>query len=194
VKKFLVAIALLILCVSTAQAQKLTGAGATFLIRSTPSGLASTARPTPASRSTISRSVQAVDSPGDGGACGFWRLRRADDDEQLAASKVKLIHIPRCLARWCRFSTFPRRRHQVQRRCAGGYLPGQDYDVERRSHCKGQSWRETAGPEDHRGSPFRRQRHHYIWTDYLSKVSSDWASGPARARRRAGRWRGWQGQ
>jgi phosphate transport system substrate-binding protein len=30
VKKFLVAIALLILCVSTAQAQKLTGAGATF--------------------------------------------------------------------------------------------------------------------------------------------------------------------
>ena len=28
----------------------------------------------------------------------------------------------------------------------------------------------------------------FIWTDYLSKVSKDWAAAPARAPRSTGRW------
>ena len=97
-KKFLVAIALLILCVSTAQAQKLTGAGATFPypIYSKWFSEYSAAHP------GVEINYQSIGSGGGirqvtAGLVDFGASDGPMTDEQLAASKVKLIHIPTVL-------------------------------------------------------------------------------------------------
>ena len=181
-KKFLVAIALLILCVSTAQAQKLTGAGATFPypIYSKWFSEYSAAHP------GVEINYQSIGSGGGirqvtAGLVDFGASDGPMTDEQLAASKVKLIHIPTVLGAVVPIFNVPGvgdikfsgdvladiylgkitmwNDARVAKDNPGVKLPDQKIIVVHRSDGSGTT---------------------YIWTDYLSKVSSDWASGPGK--------------
>ena len=181
-KKFLVAIALLILCVSTAQAQKLTGAGATFPypIYSKWFSEYSAAHP------GVEVNYQSIGSGGGirqvtAGLVDFGASDGPMTDEQLAASKVKLIHIPTVLGAVVPVFNVPGvgdikfsgdvladiylgkitmwNDARVAKDNPGVKLPDQKIIVVHRSDGSGTT---------------------YIWTDYLSKVSSDWASGPGK--------------
>ena len=181
-KKFLVAIALLILCVSTAQAQKLTGAGATFPypIYSKWFSEYSAAHP------GVEVNYQSIGSGGGirqvtAGLVDFGASDGPMTDEQLAASKVKLIHIPTVLGAVVPVFNVPGvgdikfsgdvladiylgkitmwNDARVAKDNPGVKLPDQKIIVVHRSDGSGTT---------------------YIWTDYLSKVSSDWTSGPGK--------------
>ena len=181
-KKFLVAIALLILCVSTAQAQKLTGAGATFPypIYSKWFSEYSAAHP------GVEINYQSIGSGGGirqvtAGLVDFGASDGPMTDEQLAASKVKLIHIPTVLGAVVPIFNVPGvgdikfsgdvladiylgkitmwNDARIAKDNPGVKLPDQKIIVVHRSDGSGTT---------------------YIWTDYLSKVSSDWASGPGK--------------
>ena len=181
-KKFLVAIALLILCVSTAQAQKLTGAGATFPypIYSKWFSEYSAAHP------GVEINYQSIGSGGGirqvtAGLVDFGASDGPMTDEQLAASKVKLIHIPTVLGAVVPVFNVPGvgdikfsgdvladiylgkitmwNDARVAKDNPGVKLPDQKIIVVHRSDGSGTT---------------------YIWTDYLSKVSSDWTSGPGK--------------
>ena len=181
-KKFLVAIALLILCVSTAQAQKLTGAGATFPypIYSKWFSEYSAAHP------GVEINYQSIGSGGGirqvtAGLVDFGASDGPMTDEQLAASKVKLILIPTVLGAVVPVFNVPGvgdikfsgdvladiylgkitmwNDARVAKDNPGVKLPDQKIIVVHRSDGSGTT---------------------YIWTDYLSKVSSDWASGPGK--------------
>jgi phosphate transport system substrate-binding protein len=182
VKKFLVAIALLILCVSTAQAQKLTGAGATFPypIYSKWFSEYSAAHP------GVEINYQSIGSGGGirqvtAGLVDFGASDGPMTDEQLAASKFKLIHIPTVLGAVVPIFNVPGvgdikfsgdvladiylgkitmwNDARIAKDNPGVKLPDQKIIVVHRSDGSGTT---------------------YIWTDYLSKVSSDWASGPGK--------------
>ena len=181
-KKFLVAIALLILCVSTAQAQKLTGAGATFPypIYSKWFSEYSAAHP------GVEINYQSIGSGGGirqvtAGLVDFGASDGPMTDEQLAASKVKLIHIPTVLGAVVPVFNVPGvgdikfsgdvladiylgkitmwNDARVAKDNPGVKLPDQKIIVVHRSDGSGTT---------------------YIWTDYLSKVSSDWVNGPGK--------------
>ena len=181
-KKFLVAIALLILCVSTAQAQKLTGAGATFPypIYSKWFSEYSAAHP------GVEINYQSIGSGGGirqvtAGLVDFGASDGPMTDEQLAASKVKLIHIPTVLGAVVPIFNVPGvgdikfsgdvladiylgkitmwNDARVAKDNPGVKLPDQKIIVVHRSDGSGTT---------------------YIWTDYLSKVSSDWGNGPGK--------------
>ena len=181
-KKFLVAIALLILCVSTAQAQKLTGAGATFPypIYSKWFSEYSAAHP------GVEVNYQSIGSGGGirqvtAGLVDFGASDGPMTDEQLAASKVKLIHIPTVLGAVVPVFNVPGvgdikfsgdvladiylgkitmwNDARVAKDNPGVKLPDQKIIVVHRSDGSGTT---------------------YIWTDYLSKVSSDWGNGPGK--------------
>ena len=181
-KKFLVAIALLILCVSTAQAQKLTGAGATFPypIYSKWFSEYSAAHP------GVEINYQSIGSGGGirqvtAGLVDFGASDGPMTDEQLAASKVKLIHIPTVLGAVVPVFNVPGvgdikfsgdvladiylgkitmwNDARVAKDNPGVKLPDQKIIVVHRSDGSGTT---------------------YIWTDYLSKVSSDWGNGPGK--------------
>jgi phosphate transport system substrate-binding protein len=182
VKKFLVAIALLILCVSTAQAQKLTGAGATFPypIYSKWFSEYSAAHP------GVEINYQSIGSGGGirqvtAGLVDFGASDGPMTDEQLAASKVKLIHIPTVLGAVVPVFNVPGvgdikfsgdvladiylgkitmwNDARVAKDNPGVKLPDQKIIVVHRSDGSGTT---------------------YIWTDYLSKISSDWGNGPGK--------------
>ena len=94
-KKTLVAVGLLVVAMSTAQAQKLTGAGATFPypIYSKWFSEYSAAHP------GVEINYQSIGSGGGirqmvGGLVDFGATDGPATDEQLAPSKTKLIHIP----------------------------------------------------------------------------------------------------
>ena len=57
---------------------------------------------------------------------------------------------------------------------AGRHLPRSHHEVERPPARRAESRREAAGQGHHRGPPLRRFRHHFIFTDYLAKVSPEW--------------------
>ena len=181
-KKFLVAIALLILCVSTAQAQKLTGAGATFPypIYSKWFSEYSAAHP------GVEINYQSIGSGGGirqvtAGLVDFGASDGPMTDEQLAASNVKLIHIPTVLGAVVPIFNVPGvgdikfsgdvladiylgkitmwNDARVAKDNPGVKLPDQKIIVVHRSDGSGTT---------------------YIWTDYLSKVSSDWGNGPGK--------------
>jgi phosphate transport system substrate-binding protein len=182
VKKFLVAIALLILCVSTAQAQKLTGAGATFPypIYSKWFSEYSAAHP------GVEINYQSIGSGGGirqvtAGLVDFGASDGPMTDEQLAASKFKLIHIPTVLGAVVPIFNVPGvgdikfsgdvladiylgkitmwNDARIAKDNPGVKLPDQKIIVVHRSDGSGTT---------------------YIWTDYLSKVSSDWGNGPGK--------------
>jgi len=182
VKKIVIAVGLFVLALSAAQAQKLTGAGATFPypIYSKWFSEYSAAHP------GVEINYQSIGSGGGirqvtAGLVDFGATDGPATDEQLAASKTKLIHIPTVLGAVVpvfnvpgvteikfsadvladiflgKISTWADPR--IAKDNPGVKLPDQKIIVVHRSDGSGTS---------------------YIWTDYLSKVSPDWANGPGK--------------
>jgi len=182
VKKSLIAVILLVLALSVAQAQKLTGAGATFPypIYSKWFSEYSAAHP------GVEINYQSIGSGGGirqvtAGLVDFGATDGPATDEQLAASKTKLIHIPTVLGAVVPVFNVPGVSElnfspevlsdiflgkianwndgRIAKDNPGVKLPDQKIIVVHRSDGSGTS---------------------YIFTDYLSKVSSEWANGPGK--------------
>ena len=181
-KKSLVAIMFLFLAMSAAHAQKLTGAGATFPypIYSKWFSEYSAAHP------GVEINYQSIGSGGGirqvtAGTVDFGASDGPMTDEQLAASKIKLIHIPTVLGAVVPIFNVPGvsdikfsadvladiflgkittwNDSRIAKDNPGVKLPDQKIIVVHRSDGSGTS---------------------YIYTDFLSKVSSDWANGPGK--------------
>jgi len=167
---------------TAAQAQKLTGAGSTFDYPIFSKWFAEYAAAHPG----VSINYQSIGSGGGikqvtAGLVDFGASDGPMTDEQLAASKVKLVHIPVVLGavvpvfnvsgvQDVKFSgdvlsdiylgkitqwNDPR----IEKDNPGAHLPDQKIIVVHRSDGSGTT---------------------YIFTDYLSKVNSDWALGPGK--------------
>jgi phosphate transport system substrate-binding protein len=183
VKKVLVAVFLLMLAMSAAQAQKLTGAGASFPypIYSKWFSEYSAAHP------GVEINYQSIGSGGGirqvtSGLVDFGASDGPMNDEQLAASKVKLIHIPTVMGAVVPIFNVPGvsdirfspdsladiylgkinmwNDPRIAKDNPGVNLPSQKIIVVHRSDGSGTT---------------------YIFTDYLSKVSKDWAGGPGKS-------------
>ncbi len=181
-KKSLVAIMLLILAMSAAQAQKLTGAGATFPypIYSKWFSEYSAAHP------GVEINYQSIGSGGGirqitAGLVDFGASDGPMTDEQLAASKTKLIHIPTVLG-----ADVPA--FNVPGVSDLKFSPDVLADI---FLGKISNWNDARIAKDNPGVSLPNQKimvvHRsdgsgttYIWTDYLSKVSSEWANGPGK--------------
>jgi phosphate transport system substrate-binding protein len=182
VKKTLVAVMFLMLAWSAAQAQKLTGAGATFPypIYSKWFSEYSAAHP------GVEINYQSIGSGGGirqvtAGLVDFGATDGPATDEQLAGSKTKLIHIPTVLGAVVPVFNVPgvgdlRFSSEV---LADIYLN------------KIQNWNDPRITKDNPGVKLPDLKiivvHRsdgsgttYIFTDYLSKVSKEWASGPGK--------------
>ena len=172
----------LFLAMSVAHAQKLTGAGATFPypIYSKWFSEYSAAHP------GVQINYQSIGSGGGirqvtAGTVDFGASDGPMTDEQLAASKIKLIHIPTVLGAVVPIFNVPGvsdlkfsadvladiflgkiniwNDSRIAKDNPGVNLPDQKIIVVHRSDGSGTS---------------------YIYTDFLSKVSSDWANGPGK--------------
>ncbi|MGD0832375.1 MAG: phosphate ABC transporter substrate-binding protein PstS [Terracidiphilus sp.] len=181
-KKTLAAILLSVLILSTAHAQKLTGAGATFPypIYSKWFSEYSAAHP------GVEINYQSIGSGGGirqvtAGLVDFGASDMPMTDELLAGSKVKLIHIPTVLGAVVPIFNVPNvgdikfsgdvladiylgkivtwNDARIAKDNPGVNLPNQKIIVVHRSDGSGTS---------------------FIWTDYLSKVNSEWANGPSK--------------
>ena len=181
-KKTLVAVVLLMLALSTAQAQKLTGAGATFPypIYSKWFSEYSAAHP------GVQINYQSIGSGGGirqvtAGLVDFGASDGPMTDEQLATSKVKLVHIPTVLGAVVPVFNVPGVNNikfspevlsgiylgkivtwadpRIAKDNPGVRLPNEKIIVVHRSDGSGTS---------------------YIFTDYLSKINKDWANGPGK--------------
>ena len=181
-KKTLIAVGLLVLAFSPAQAQKITGAGATFPypIYSKWFSEYSAAHP------GVEINYQSIGSGGgirqvSAGLVDFGASDAVMTDEQLSASKVKLIHIPTVLGAVVpifnvagvndiKFSPDVLadiflgkidnwNSARIAKDNPGLKLPDQKITVVHRSDGSGTT---------------------YIFTDFLSKVSKDWAGGPGK--------------
>ncbi|MGB9408446.1 MAG: phosphate ABC transporter substrate-binding protein PstS [Terracidiphilus sp.] len=181
-KKTLIAVGLLVFALSSAQAQKLTGAGATFPypIYSKWFSEYSAAHP------GVEINYQSIGSGGgirqvSAGLVDFGASDAVMTDEQLAASKNKLIHIPTVIGAVVPVFNVPGvddlkfspdvladiflgkidnwNNARIAKDNPGVKLPDQKITVVHRSDGSGTT---------------------YIWTDYLSKVSKDWANGPGK--------------
>jgi len=182
VKKTLVAVLLFVLAMSAAQAQKLTGAGATFPypIYSKWFSEYSAAHP------GVEINYQSIGSGGGirqvtAGLVDFGATDGPATDEQLAGSKNKLIHIPTVLGAVVPIFNVPGvsdvkfssdvladiflgkiatwNDARIAKDNPGVKLPDQKIIVVHRSDGSGTT---------------------YIFTDYLTKVSSEWANGPGK--------------
>jgi phosphate transport system substrate-binding protein len=182
VKKTLIVMGLFVCALSAVQAQKLTGAGATFPepIYSKWFSEYSAAHP------GVTINYQAIGSGGGvrqmtAGLVDFGASDMPVTDEQLAASKTKLTHIPTVMGAVVASFNVPGisdlkfspdvladiylgkianwNDPRIAKDNAGVSLPNLKIIVVHRSDGSGTS---------------------YIFTDYLSKVSSDWANGPGR--------------
>jgi phosphate transport system substrate-binding protein len=173
---------LLMLALSTAQAQKLTGAGATFPypIYSKWFSEYSAAHP------GVEINYQSIGSGGGirqvtAGLVDFGASDMPMTDDALAASKVKLVHIPTVLGAVVPIFNVPGvgdikfsgdvladiylgkismwNDGRIAKDNPGVKLPNQKIIVVHRSDGSGTS---------------------FIWTDYLSKVSKEWENGPGK--------------
>lgn len=182
VKRTLVAVLFLMMALSTAQAQKLTGAGATFPypIYSKWFSEYSAAHP------GVQVNYQSIGSGGGirqvtSGLVDFGASDGPMTDQQLAESKIKLIHIPTVLGAVVPVFNVPGVNDlkfspdvladiylgkiqfwddgRIARDNPGAKLPNKKIIVVHRSDGSGTS---------------------YIFTDYLSKVSHEWAGGPGK--------------
>jgi len=182
VKKTLIAVGLLMVALSSAQAQKLTGAGATFPypIYSKWFSEYSAAHP------GVEINYQSIGSGGGirqvtAGLVDFGATDGPATDEQLASSKTKLIHIPTVMGAVVPVFNVPGVRDikfspdvladiflgkiatwndpRIAKDNPGVNLPDQKIIIVHRSDGSGTS---------------------YIFTDFLSKVSKDWANGPGK--------------
>jgi phosphate transport system substrate-binding protein len=182
VKKTLMVMGLFVFALSAVQAQKLTGAGATFPepIYSKWFSEYSAAHP------GVTINYQAIGSGGGvrqmtAGLVDFGASDMPVTDEQLAGSKTKLTHIPTVIGAVVPSFNVPGvsdlkfspdvladiylgkianwNDPRIAKDNAGVSLPNLKIIVVHRSDGSGTS---------------------YIFTDYLSKVSNDWANGPGR--------------
>lgn len=181
-KKTLVAVVMLMLALSTAQAQKLTGAGATFPypIYSKWFSEYSAAHP------GVQINYQSIGSGGGiaqvtKGLVDFGASDMPMTDDMLSSSKVKLIHIPTVLGADVPAFNVP---GVTDLRFSGDVLA----DI---FQGKITSWDDPRIAKDNPGVKLPGQKiivvHRsdgsgttFIWTDYLSKVSKDWAQGPGK--------------
>ena len=181
-KKTLIAVSLLVLALGTAQAQKLTGAGATFPypIYSKWFSEYSAAHP------GVEVNYQSIGSGGGisqvtKGVVDFGASDMPMTDAALSASSVKLVHIPTVLGAVVPIFNVPGVQDvkfspdvladvylgkianwndaHIAKDNPGVKLPDLKIIVVHRSDGSGTS---------------------YIWTDYLSKVSKDWENGPGK--------------
>lgn len=181
-KKTLIAVALLMMAMSSAWAQKLTGAGATFPypIYSKWFSEYSAAHP------GVEINYQSIGSGGGikqftSGLVDFGASDMPMTDEQLADSKVKLVHIPTVIGAVVPIFNIPGINDlklsgdvladiylgkigmwndgRISKDNPGVSLPNQKIIVVHRSDGSGTS---------------------FIFTDYLSKVNNDWATGPGK--------------
>ena len=179
-KKTLLAVLLFVVALSMAQAQKITGAGATFPgpIYSKWFTQYSAAHP------GVEINYQQIGSGGGiqqvtSGIVDFGASDMPMTDQALAASKVKLIHIPTVLGAVVPIFNVPGVNDlrfspdvladiylakittwndpRIAKDNPGVKLPGDKIIIVHRSDGSGTT---------------------FIWTDYLSKVSNDWKNGP----------------
>ncbi len=181
-KKTLIAVGLLALTLGSAQAQKLTGAGATFPypIYSKWFSEYSAAHP------GVEINYQSIGSGGGirqvtSGLVDFGASDMPMTDEMLASSKVKLIHIPTVLGAVVPVYNVP---GVSDLRFSGDVLA--DIYLGRIT-----SWNDPRIAKDNPNAHLTDQKiivvHRsdgsgtsFIFTDYLSKVSSDWSGGPGK--------------
>ena len=181
-KKTLVAVILLVLALSAAQAQKLTGAGATFPypIYSKWFSEYSAAHP------GVEVNYQSIGSGGGirqvtSGLVDFGASDMPMDDTQLSASKIKLIHIPTVLGAVVPVFNVT---GVSEIRFSGATLA--DIYLGKISN-----WNDAAIAKDNPGAKLPDLKINvvhrsdgsgtsFIFTDYLSKVSKDWAAGPGK--------------
>jgi phosphate transport system substrate-binding protein len=182
VKKTLVAVMFLMLAWSAAQAQKLTGAGATFPypIYSKWFSEYSAAHP------GVEINYQSIGSGGGirqvtAGLVDFGATDGPATDEQLAGSKSKLIHIPTVLGAVVPVFNVPG---------VGDIRFSSDVLADIYLN-KIQNWSDPRIAKDNPGVKLPDLKiivvHRsdgsgttYIFTDYLSKVSKEWAGGPGK--------------
>jgi phosphate transport system substrate-binding protein len=182
VKKSLIAVALLLMTWSTAQAQKLTGAGATFPYPIYSKWFAEYSAAHPG----VEINYQSIGSGGGiaqvtKGLVDFGASDMPMTDEALKASPIKLMHIPTVLGAVVPIFNVPGvtdlnfspdvladiyldkitnwNDARIARDNPGVHLPDQKIIVVHRSDGSGTS---------------------FIFTDYLSKVSKEWAGGPGK--------------
>jgi phosphate transport system substrate-binding protein len=182
VKKTLAMIGLLVLSMSFAQAQKLTGAGATFPYPIYSKWFSEYAAAHPG----VEINYQSIGSGGGirqvtAGLVDFGASDMPMTDEMLAASKIKLVHIPTVLGAVVPIYNVPGVNEvklsgavlaniylgkitewndgNIAKDNPGVTLPAQKIIVVHRSDGSGTS---------------------FIFTDYLSKVSQEWNGGPGK--------------
>ncbi|MGB8259334.1 MAG: phosphate ABC transporter substrate-binding protein PstS [Terracidiphilus sp.] len=173
---------MLVLALGAAQAQKLTGAGATFPypIYSKWFSEYSAAHP------GVEINYQSIGSGGGirqvtAGLVDFGATDGPATDEQLAQSKTKLIHLPTVMGAVVPVFNVP----GVSDIKFSGEVLADIY------LNKIQNWNDARIAKDNPGVKLPDQKiivvHRsdgsgtsYIFTDYLSKVSSDWANGPGK--------------
>jgi len=183
VKKTLIAVALLAFALTTVQAQKLTGAGATFPypIYSKWFSEYSAAHP------GVQVNYQPIGSGGGirqvtSGLVDFGASDMPMDDAALAASKIKLIHIPTVMGAVVPIFNVP---GVNDLRFSGSTLA----DI---YLGKIQSWDDAAIAKDNPGVKLPSQKiivvHRsdgsgtsFIWADFLSKVNKEWENGPGKS-------------
>jgi phosphate transport system substrate-binding protein len=182
VKKSLVAVAMMMMAMSSAQAQKLTGAGATFPypIYSKWFSEYSAAHP------GVEINYQSIGSGGGikqftSGLVDFGASDMPMTDDMLSQSKVKLTHIPTVLGAVVPIFNVP----GVSDIKLSGDVLADIY------LGKIATWNDGRIAKDNPGVSLPNQKiiivHRsdgsgttYIFTDYLSKVSNDWANGPGK--------------
>ncbi len=183
-KKTLVAVALVAFALSAAHAQKLTGAGATFPypIYSKWFSEYSAAHP------GVEVNYQSIGSGGGirqvtSGLVDFGASDMPMDDKALAASKIKLIHIPTVLGAVVPVYNVPGISGEL--RFSGPTLANIYLG-------KITSWDDAAIAKENPGVKLPSQKiivvHRsdgsgtsFIWADYLCKVSNEWANGPSKS-------------
>ena len=179
-KTTLLAVLLFVMALSAAQAQKITGAGATFPepIYSKWFTQYSAAHP------GVQVNYQAIGSGGGilqvtTGVVDFGASDMPMKDDQLALAKVKVIHIPTVMGAVVPAFNVP---GVNDLRLSPDVLA----DI---FLAKIQSWNDPRIAKDNPGAHLPDQKiivvHRsdgsgttFIWTDYLSKVSNDWKNGP----------------
>ena len=181
-KKTLAIVGMLVFASGAAQAQKLTGAGASFPLPIYSKWFSEYSAAHPG----VQINYQPIGSGGGirqvtSGLVDFGASDGPMSDDQLTASKVKLVHIPTVLGAVVPIFNVPgvtdiKFSPEV---LAGIYLK----NIE--------SWNDPRIAKDNPGVTLPNQKiivvHRadgsgttYIFTDYLSKISSEWANGPGK--------------
>jgi phosphate transport system substrate-binding protein len=182
VKKYLVAVGLFVLVLSAAQAQKLTGAGATFPYPIYSKWFSEYAAAHPG----VEINYQSIGSGGGirqvtAGLVDFGASDMPMTDEALGASKIKLIHIPTVIGAVVPVFNVP----GVSEVKFSGEVLADIY------LGKISNWSDAHIAKDNPGAKLPDQKiivvHRsdgsgtsYIFTDYLGKVSQEWANGPGK--------------